>query len=167
MRSFILIFLLASCELLSAQSIERYVISNCGGSYYDGSNITVDYTTGELATATIGNTSNILTQGFQQPFINSVSSVQQAKANNVQVRVFPNPVTAHVYININNVSDRNYQVLLYDIRGKLIAKETRSSGTEGTLKFQLDIETLANGNYFITVLHKKNIIATEKIIKTN
>ncbi len=49
-----------------AQSIERDVIAN-SGDYYEGTNVSLSWTVGEIATETYSNGSYILTQGFQQP----------------------------------------------------------------------------------------------------
>ncbi len=51
-----------------AQSIEREVVAS-SGDYYEGANISLSWTLGEIATETYDNGSNILTQGFQQPDI--------------------------------------------------------------------------------------------------
>ncbi len=48
------------------QSIERDVIAN-SGDYYEGTNVSLSWTVGEIATETYANGSYILTQGFQQP----------------------------------------------------------------------------------------------------
>ncbi len=48
------------------QSIERDVVA-ASGDYYEGANISLSWTLGEIATETYDNGNNILTQGFQQP----------------------------------------------------------------------------------------------------
>jgi len=49
-----------------AQTLERQVISSSGGEY-SNINLNLNFTVGEAVTETFGNTSLILTQGFQQP----------------------------------------------------------------------------------------------------
>lgn len=58
------IFTLSTCLLVS-QSIERDVVAS-SGDYFEGVDISLSWTLGEIATETYDNGSNILTQGFQQ-----------------------------------------------------------------------------------------------------
>lgn len=51
---------------LCAQSVSPEVISS-SGDYFEGSNGSLSWTLGEIATETFSNGNNILTQGFQQP----------------------------------------------------------------------------------------------------
>jgi len=64
----LLIVFLAGVLICSAQSIERDVVAS-SGDYYEGANISISWTLGEIATETYNNGTNILTQGFQQPGI--------------------------------------------------------------------------------------------------
>lgn len=63
----ILIILFASTILCSAQSIERDVVAS-SGDYFEGANISLSWTLGEIATETYSSGNIILTQGFQQSF---------------------------------------------------------------------------------------------------
>ncbi|MEZ5082109.1 MAG: hypothetical protein R2750_01450 [Bacteroidales bacterium] len=53
--------------LIYAQSVSPEVISSAGD-YYEGTNVSLSWTLGEIATETYTNGNVILTQGFQQPF---------------------------------------------------------------------------------------------------
>ncbi len=53
--------------LLMSQSVSPEVISS-SGDYFEGSNASISWTLGEIATETYSNGSVILTQGFQQPY---------------------------------------------------------------------------------------------------
>jgi len=64
----LLIVFLATAIICSAQSIERDVVAS-SGDFFEGTNISLSWTIGEIATETYDNGSNILTQGFQQPDI--------------------------------------------------------------------------------------------------
>jgi len=69
MKTLILtIVFLVGALICSAQSIERDVVAS-SGDYYEGANISLSWTLGEIAVETYDNGSNILTQGFQQPGI--------------------------------------------------------------------------------------------------
>ena len=60
------VFLLVVPLFLSAQSVSPDVISS-SGDYFEGSNASLSWTLGEIATETLSNGSVTLTQGFQQP----------------------------------------------------------------------------------------------------
>lgn len=64
----LLIVFLAGAVICSAQSIERDVVAS-SGDYYEGLNISLSWTLGEIATETYTGGDNVLTQGFQQPGI--------------------------------------------------------------------------------------------------
>ncbi|MCF8403897.1 MAG: hypothetical protein K9H58_08130 [Bacteroidales bacterium] len=70
MKTFFLTILtiLIGAGFLMAQSIERNVIAS-SGDYFEGANISLSWTLGEIATETYTVADNILTQGFQQPGI--------------------------------------------------------------------------------------------------
>lgn len=62
------IVILAGALLCSAQSIERDVVAS-SGDYFEGADISLSWTLGEIASETYISGNNILTQGFQQPGI--------------------------------------------------------------------------------------------------
>lgn len=57
-----------STGLLISQSIERSVVAS-SGDYFEGADISISWTLGEIATETYITSDNMLTQGFQQPDI--------------------------------------------------------------------------------------------------
>jgi len=69
MKTLILtIVFIAGAMICSSQSIEREVVAS-SGDYYEGANISLSWTLGEIVVETYDNGTNILTQGFQQPGI--------------------------------------------------------------------------------------------------
>jgi len=64
-KTLLLVLLLPA--FLMAQSVSPEVISSAGD-YYEGANASLSWTLGEIATETYSNGTNILTQGFQQPY---------------------------------------------------------------------------------------------------
>ncbi len=59
---------------LSAQSVSPQVVAS-SGDYYQGTNASLSWTLGEIATETYSNGSIILTQGFQQPVSVSITGI--------------------------------------------------------------------------------------------
>lgn len=60
--------------ILMAQSVSPEVVSSAGD-YYEGANGSLSWTLGEIATETYSNGTNILTQGFQQPFTVTLAGI--------------------------------------------------------------------------------------------
>jgi hypothetical protein len=166
-RLIIILFIIAFAPQLFGQSIERYVISTCGGSYFDGSSIAIDYTAGEIAIITVSNVSNILTQGFEQPFINNFISVPEIQDNDLQVLLFPNPAIDHLSITISHASEQNCRVIIYDMLGQLVKDEYLGAAVNGNINMEVDLKTISTGNYFVRILQNNKIITTQKIIKVN
>jgi hypothetical protein len=163
----IFMFIITFAPQLFGQSIERYVISTCGGSYSNGSSLAMDYTTGEFAITTISNVSNILTQGFHQPFFNNYASVPEVQDNNLQVILFPNPAIDHLSIAISHASKQNCRVIIYDMLGQLVKDEYSVAGIDGNFNMDIDLKTISTGNYFVRIIQNNKIITTQKIIKVN
>lgn len=161
----ILMFFIVLALRMFGQSAERYVISPCGGSYYSGSSLAIDYTSGELAISTVGSLSNILTQGFQQPFFNKYVSVPEVQDNNLQVSVYPNPVVDRLGIMIRNAPDQNCRVFIYDMLGQLMKDVSSNASYGGTINIDIDLNNIPTGNYFVRVIQNKKILTTQKIIK--
>lgn len=74
-----------------------------------------------------------------------------------QVKLYPNPASEYVEININNMTAS--QVAVYDIYGKLLNTIKMQGNTA-----RLDIHDFADGMYFVRVLSDKGIV-TKKFIK--
>jgi hypothetical protein len=168
MRKLLLFFtIILPAVFLQAQSIERYVISSSGGSYYNGIDTEMDYTAGEIAVTTISNLNNTLTQGFQQPFSLQWVAVEENAADPSQVFYFPNPVTDELTVSIQNAKNGNYKVMLFDILGQLVCKDNIVAGFDDTAKLNINCLNLTSGNYYIRILHEEKVIHTGKIIKVN
>jgi hypothetical protein len=167
MKNFLssLFLVFAFTQLLFSQSVERYVISSFGGSYFGGSTINVDFTAGESAITTLSNGSHILTQGFQQPFIFSVVNVAENSADPIHIIIYPNPVYDHVNIDLKNGAHAQYTVQVFDILGQLIMSEQADAGFDGTFRARFDLRKLATGNYFVRVLQGEMNLLTQKILK--
>jgi hypothetical protein len=163
----ILLAMIASSFGLSAQTLERYVIASAGGSYYDGVNMQMDFTAGELVITTVSNVSNILTQGFQQPFTNAVVAIAENQDDPIHVAMFPNPFYDELNIEIGNAKESNYHAQILDILGQLIMEETTSAGFDGKTIMHFDAKNLAPGTYFIRVMHDQKVLLTRKAVKVS
>lgn len=160
-----IIVLLLAAAFSQAQSAERSVISSSGGSY-SGPAMQVDYTVGEMITATVSNTGNILTQGFQQPgFL--FTGVETFSETETDISYYPNPCTDQLYIRFNNPDESSLKAELFDVTGRrLIAKDFAvSSRIPATLTF--DMSPVATGTYYIRLSSESRQLSNFKVIKVN
>jgi hypothetical protein len=154
MRILILFFSFFTLNNLLAQSNDLQVISTSGSSFIS-ENYVVEYTLGEFAIDNIGN-DLILTQGFHQ---GKLAIQTEIKEIDFKINLFPNPAHTHFKVEFN--SPKNVDIILTDIKGKII---TREKLVNQSSKYY-DISNLAQGIYTFTIIDSTNKQATYKIKK--
>ena len=112
-------------QLSFGQSISPKAITSVGASNAS-SNITVSYTVGEISVKGLSNGNINLGQGFTSSAVQSttVTAIQETDKELLQVKIYPNPASDFLFLDIENSKDPNIQISIYDISGKLISKET-------------------------------------------
>jgi len=138
-------------------SINAQEVISVQGASYSNSSGSIDFTIGEVVTATLTNTNNILTQGFHQTNL-TVLAVDDFDIN-FQARVFPNPAQDVLQLDIQNFGGLNYK--LYDIQGRQLYSAV--VGNKNTL---INTAQYANGMYLLVILNENNQkLKTYRIIK--
>lgn len=148
-------FLLIS-SFAHSQSITPSVITS-GGSFYQGSTGSLQWTIGEPIIETYSNPQGILTQGFQQSVytISDFDSTIITFPKNNQdliyipqfsVKVYPNPASDYINILINSEEISNTKIELVDFSGKVILKENLNE-----LNLQIDLSSVPPGMYFLRI----------------
>ena len=79
---------------------------------------------------------------------------------NTEVRVFPNPTSDFIRVEMNLESPQNVNVYLTDVSGKLLYMTNRSNFVNGSI--EIDVKTITSGNYFLNVTSPAGM-RTEKI----
>jgi hypothetical protein len=138
----------------TAQTFSPEVISTSGASMSNGTT-TLDWTLGEPATATLDNSSNLLSQGFHQPSI-VVTSIADAATLN-EVMVFPNPTIDVVQIQFTT-NQKSTLVELYSLEGKLLERQSVIS-----LTVEMNMSTYPAGTYFLRI----NNSDTHQLVKSH
>ncbi|HRG37104.1 MAG TPA: T9SS type A sorting domain-containing protein [Bacteroidia bacterium] len=87
---------------------------------------------------------------------NSIIENQQSK---LQMEFYPNPVNNIVQVQLSEQVN-NATLKVYTITGQVVLEKTKVSGN----KFQLQIENLASGTYFIELTENGNS-SRNKLIK--
>ncbi|MBK6983609.1 MAG: YHYH protein [Bacteroidetes bacterium] len=90
----------------------------------------------------------------------SSTGVNSNSINDGKVNIFPNPASDLIAIQIKDLVKENYDVVLYDVTGKVVEQKTLYQGS--TIVY-FDTKTLYSGVYFVKIIVGDNVI-TKKII---
>ncbi|GEM_PF-1551750 len=156
MRSFIIAWLSVIITIghTYAQAPILQVVNTTGASTTTGSSgIIVEYSVGELVTATANPTSDpSITQGVLQPFYGFVSTTEVFDEK-YTFKCYPNPVTEQLTIETDFAGFQEYRIL--SINGEII--------TSGRFDYtSIHLSTLPFGTYVLT-LNSKNQPLTKSI----
>ena len=93
----------------------------------------------------------------------SVTDKIQAQSQNESLLVYPNPMMDKATLEIK--SDKNpTEIVLYNIIGKEIHRQ-ELIGLGQNSRFEVDFSFLNPGVYFLSLISKKETLATKKIVK--
>jgi hypothetical protein len=134
--------------LAMGQSIDRKVTSAAGASVRT-TTIQVDFTVGEVATRTLSGGTVIVTQGFHQGVL--VPSGTYGLSSNVDFRIFPNPVSDELVIELTG-QEIALTVLLTDISGRKKENLFQTLHGSGMATCTFDMRPLIAGVYVLVFL---------------
>ena len=158
MRYFILAFLLLGFSAYAQPTISKQVIGPAGATFENGTN-KLSYTAGEVVVGAMTDEdgSYQLGNGYYPSLDLSTLNTESPELQ-LQVKVYPNPVTEAIYI--THPTEQFFEVRITDISGKQISTNRASK----TAAFKCSNAT--TGTYFITVTTKESKQTnTYKIIK--
>ena len=168
--SVIVLFTFLLSEIIvqaQSASIEKNVVATSGGSYFNGSTFVMDYTIGEMSILTLGDASNYLTQGFQQPFSDPGVTILENADNEISILYYPNPTSDYLTINIMNAENQEFKVELFNILGQSISSQTGFAGFSGIANFNFDLKNCISGNYYVRISSSNHLLKNFKILKIN
>ena len=134
---FLFSFLIGSLKGIFAQNVTPSVVNSTGASQVQVGNVWLEIAVGEVATSTIGS----ITQGVLQPrYTIGTPTIDLSKGQ--QIRVFPNPVIDVLYIETNNITVSQLQVV--DVSGRILLRETNTP-------LSISVKNLVTGAYFLQI----------------
>ena len=154
---FLVLFLFFGAGL-QAQTISKQVIGPSGATFENGNN-KLSYTAGEVVVGAMTDEdgSYQLGNGYYPSLDLSTLNTETPELQ-LQVKVYPNPVTEAIYI--THPKEQFFEVAITDISGKQIVQTVHQK------EQPLSVQTLSTGTYFITVTTKDSKQTnTYKIIK--
>jgi hypothetical protein len=156
------ILLLFSIKARS-QSLSPEVISS-NGDFYTNTGGSVSFTIGETVTETFNGSSNMLTQGFQQPFVD-VTGIPESSSISC-LSAFPMPFKNECSLDFTAMESGIYNISVYDLTGKQIFNDkTMIDLTDRSYKISL--LNIDNGIYIVKISNEKGCNKSLKIIKQN
>ena len=158
MRYFILVFLLLGFSSYSQPTISKQVIGPAGATYENGTN-KLSYTAGEvLVGAMTSEDGSIQLGNGYYPSLDLSTLNTESPELQLQVKVYPNPVTEAIYI--THPTEQFFEVRITDVSGKQILQ------TANQKQQPLSVQSLTSGTYFVTVTTRDSKQTnTYKIIK--
>lgn len=145
---------LSVVQVSKAQTLSPEVIATDGG-YAVSSQGSLSWTMGEVIVETVSSSSNILTQGFQQPEDGLLTVVENTQSS-IITTVYPNPANEIIYLLFQPDLNGNYNINLFNAQGKLLKSASTDFDSDSNT-FSLSLSDLQCGLYFLTVSSDDNI----------
>jgi hypothetical protein len=146
-----------------AQSIVPQSV-NSSGTKMTQANGSISFTVGELVVLSqVDGEGNTLSSGFSPGATITTVNVKEVDPTVLVVKVYPNPTTELVSIQINHSQIDHFFVTITDLQGKELfaAKYAGISNVIG-----INTSSYATGTYFLTLKDLNNqVLSTYKIIK--
>jgi hypothetical protein len=152
-RILILVFLVSPAVVYSQQLSNQVLVPLAGVA--TGTNINYTQTVGETAVEIVGCSEYVFTQGFQQPNFRIYSEEQPPGTG---VKVYPNPVTDYIMIELFGDLPRTYKIEIINIAGTVVMSDRKVFSGTYWYKEPRNIEDLISGIYFIRVMSEDRII---------
>lgn len=162
MKNLFPLFVFVCIFQISTQSqIVQELLSSSSYNYSSESDYIVSWSIGECITETFG-TDNIITQGFHQSNY-QVTYAEILDKYNIDVKVFPNPTTDKITLQIKNNDEMlNMHFILYDLSGKLLLKRQLEDNQE-----DIFLKSYQTKNFILTLSTENDKITTIKVQKIN
>ena len=160
---------LVGCHLARSQEFNQTSLTPAGEVSKTNS-ISLEWTLGDLVSESAYTNQNMYTQGFNQPLL-VVEKLDGKKLalqypietnTDLEIDVFPNPVTTYLSIKSNLLSSAvNYHLI--DLNGKILSKGFLPEGSDIS---QLEMKDYPSSTYYLHFVGaEKQVFETYKIIK--
>ncbi|HAM09987.1 MAG: hypothetical protein A2X05_14080 [Bacteroidetes bacterium GWE2_41_25] len=150
----LIIFLLGSVGNVFSQELTHQVLVPVAGVSSNGS-INYSQTIGETAVEILNCSNFVFTQGFQQPGI-KFSKENPPPGNGV--KVYPNPVTDYVTIELFGTETREFRIEFFNISGTMLRVENIVFKDQYWYNQQYSVERYIKGLFFIKVTSEDGVI---------
>ncbi len=154
--SLILILLILTVKSFS-QPIYRNVIAS-GGNSTVVSGYTISSTIGQVPFQTFCESSNIITQGFEQPGVRIPVNPGEF------IQAFPNPVYDKLNLIFSVSVQKDFIISIFNLSGSEL-QTTLAPNIQSGILYQVDFSMLPNGMYLLHIYEKSAANKLFKVIK--
>ena len=157
---------------MKAQMLTPTVIASTGG-YASSSagGFSLSYTVGEMTMVqTFTSGGNILTQGFQQPILDTVTGLINITQDQFgSFVIYPNPAVNNFYYGFQLPQQGRVDILVYDELGQKTADIYHGNYDSGKTIDMANCSSFAAGTYYVTMIFTSNVddvkhITTKKLL---
>ncbi|HMI79033.1 MAG TPA: T9SS type A sorting domain-containing protein, partial [Ferruginibacter sp.] len=92
-----------------------------------------------------------------------IAIVQFSDKDQQQVKIFPNPASDNLYIDFGTTAAETYSCVMADAAGKIVWAAGINTATRNT--FSINVSSLAEGIYFISVKNERAAYRQKVIVK--
>lgn len=161
--SFVFLFIVSSLACFSQETNPTVIAS--AGDVSKGSNVILEWTVGEPVIETASSASSKYTQGFHQPLleVQKVTPKRQLAARKFSAHVYPNPSSAVLNIQLDQVSENPLLVSLVDAGGKVLLSNAIPANST---MLKINVSRLSGGAYILRIRDaKRDLQSNYKVIK--
>ncbi len=153
----LLVYLAGYGQMLSPETI-----LSSGGEFANTA-AQISWTLGDFQTTTYVKDQLVLTQGFLQSEIKITSIINIDNSGNIELKVFPNPVTNYLSLKVISHENKKISWQLINQNGKIIKyNDIYNKNTE------IDFSSYKNGIYYLKTFSKDgSFIKIFKIVRIN
>jgi hypothetical protein len=148
------IFIIVFGTDVFSQQLSHQVLVPLAGIATD-KNLSYTQTVGETATEIIGCSDFVFTQGFQQP---GIKFSTETPPPGTGVKVYPNPTTDYVTVELFGEEARTFKIEFLDITGTVVINARRVFIEPYWLKEKLDIVNLIRGFYLVRITSEDKLV---------
>ncbi|MCX6296601.1 MAG: T9SS type A sorting domain-containing protein [Bacteroidetes bacterium] len=136
-----------------SQSVSTSVIS-CYGNYAVSSSGSLSANVGEPLVATFFNSTNFLTEGFEQPNDLLPLSIHDFSSNDAYFKAYPNPFY-NILIVESALFEKDVELRITDITGREIFSIQNSCAFYNKDEVQIETGEFKRGVYLLTIIDKE------------
>ncbi len=148
-RSILSFIFLVSAGFIFAQLSMTNSVLATAGDYHENGSYSLSWTVGELAVSTLTEGSNVLTQGFQQPWDMAVN-ITDGPELNWSVKAYPNPVYDYLNVAFSLENPGEFAIEVTDITGKKVLTRDSQLISKDEI-VDLDFTQFKPGIYFLRI----------------
>ena len=165
-KSILTLFMSFVLLSLWGQNQQLTTINSGGGWIESSGKTTFSYSIGGSIIETLKGSSTIITQDFQQPYLNPVTNeiINEVYEINFpfKIAVFPNPVRDEITIKAETPLSNKLSIEVYDMQGRLLLKNNM---TVGESEHIINLQSLISGNYMMIMKVSEKSSKAVKITK--